>query len=115
MHENLDIAGYEFYKNIIELCKKDTFEEYLNCIFDALYAVTRVQDYVNLKILGDVRENTSMEEDEKNRLLRRLQINDAANAIILNIAQTKGHPDIHYLREKRNTIDDLLFVEPLSD
>lgn len=114
MADELDLVAYGYYERVIDKCKSDDFEEYEKCMFDALYTVTRAQDYINLKLIGDVRENQHIPDDDKNRLLRRLLINDNANAIILNIAQTRGYPDIYYLREKVHSIEDKLFVEPLS-
>lgn len=96
-----------------EGCNKiDDFDVRLRCKSDLLYSVTKIQDFVNLDIMGDFRETDSRcSEDER---WVPVHMADNANAVILGIARNKFRPDAikneGYVEEKLNSLDSKRYM-----
>jgi len=64
---------------------RDTKEERINCMFDALYKITSEQDILNIGIIRTLDDDTDPRWEP-------LHMIDKANAIILGISRNKGNP-----------------------
>jgi hypothetical protein len=103
----------EAYRVEVKRCDKiKDFDARLSCKAELLEKITRVQDTVNLNIMGDF--STSNPQCSKDPRWLPVHIVDNANAVILGISRARYDPKVFwregsYVQEKVGSLDSKVF------
>lgn len=116
MSEQSKLDEHNLEKEALDRIKKcdliKVFDDRLSCKSKLLYDVTRVQDTVNLNVMGDFgKTNPRASQDPRWEIVH---IIDTANAVILGISQAEYNPEIFwregsYVHEKVESLEARLF------
>ncbi|MCX6821619.1 MAG: hypothetical protein NTW30_02450 [Candidatus Aenigmarchaeota archaeon] len=95
----------KFYEDCNDI---EDFEKRITCKTEKLHVLTRVQDIMNLNIIGEFHKKFPSLDEERRWIP--MHMVDNANAIILGITDARYRPDIFwhqgsYVKEKMDSLE----------